>query len=161
MFCSYVCILFTRINLSEIFVTIICHFRSCVPMSREDSETSGWWKWSQSLFKILMLFFVFRWLGSQYSSWSYVTCWSFMNTVTKWQLAPYLCTSFVVDKDINPACWMSSCNKKDFSHQIKGQNRGKEKCLSENLSHGMKADRRSWKLMLFTSYLGSVLIMCM
>lgn len=46
-----------------------------------------------------------------------------------------LSSSFVSDKDINPACWMSSCNKKGFPHQIKGQNRGEEKCLSENVSY--------------------------
>lgn len=52
-------------------------------------------------------------------------------TVAMWQLVPCLCTSSVADKDINHACWMSSCDKKDLSHQIKGQNRGKETCRPE------------------------------
>lgn len=40
----------------------------------------------------------------------------------------------VAEKNINHACWMSSCDKKDLSHQNKAQSRGKEICLPEQFS---------------------------
>ncbi len=51
--------------------------------------------------------------------WQLVTCFSSPSILS------------VADKDINHACWTSSGDKKDLSHQMKVQNRGKEICLPE------------------------------